>query len=593
MNHNQSDPNNNPASRRHPEWLEHQIRWRWLMDSYEGGDRYRQASYGNDSRGLPIRNLVRHKREYPDPREQASNTYGTSYGYGAATVGSDPLIRATDDDYELRRARTPVPTFVREAVDRDIGKVFSRKPNRTIPSTGFEDLHEWTEDVDGRGTTLPEWIEQTVGPVFLTVGHIDILFDHPIAPEGEAIRTQSDADRLGLSRCVASFVLSENVVWWKLKPNGTYKEVVVREYSDPDGDRSRFRYRHWTEQGWTVFDDDGKTLTPFTPHPFGVVPMVRVFDRRKTRAENVGQSRYEAAAERQREYYNRDSELILSDTTQAHPLLQGPEDYVQGDGTIPIGPAWLLPKKKSNSGGSVSYEGFDVVDFPKGAADSIRLNKAEIRDDVDRDCGMTKPAGASGTGRSTVAQSGLSKQMDSIDGNDRLGAISRSLAKLEKTMLRYALMVLRDDPAAAELADDIDVAYPTQFGLSDLAELGDGLTAFQALLAASGESPELEINTLKQMAHKLLPGYPDPVLDLIGEQIRMAVDAKSIVRQQMAEAVSASIPTTPEQAEAAEDENDDDEGGNQLAAPGNTKSGGGLSPGVWPYDRPIPPPMMR
>src|SRR6516162_7165938 len=53
------------VERRHVDWLEHQIRWRWLLDSYEGGDRYRNAVYGPDRRGLPARNLFRHRREYP------------------------------------------------------------------------------------------------------------------------------------------------------------------------------------------------------------------------------------------------------------------------------------------------------------------------------------------------------------------------------------------------------------------------------------------------------------------------------------------------------------------------------------------------
>ncbi len=57
------------VQRRHVDWLEHQIRWRWLMDSLEGGDRYRNAVYGPDRRGLPCRNLFRHKREYPDPQQ--------------------------------------------------------------------------------------------------------------------------------------------------------------------------------------------------------------------------------------------------------------------------------------------------------------------------------------------------------------------------------------------------------------------------------------------------------------------------------------------------------------------------------------------
>src|SRR5947209_12815829 len=94
--------------RRHPEWREHQLRWRWLLDSLEGGERYRQAVYGYDHRGLPVRNLVRHKREYPDPREplvSGADPLGpaASPWTSPGAPGSDPASRATDDDYELRR----------------------------------------------------------------------------------------------------------------------------------------------------------------------------------------------------------------------------------------------------------------------------------------------------------------------------------------------------------------------------------------------------------------------------------------------------------------------------------------------------------
>jgi hypothetical protein len=114
------------VQRRHIDFLEHQIRWRWLLDSYEGGDRYRNAVYGPDRKGLPCRNLFRHRREYPDP-QQFPVVYGGFAGGLAATsgetpslgfgpypgmLGADPAATAQDDDYELRRARTPVPEFV-------------------------------------------------------------------------------------------------------------------------------------------------------------------------------------------------------------------------------------------------------------------------------------------------------------------------------------------------------------------------------------------------------------------------------------------------------------------------------------------------
>ena len=132
------------VERRHVDWLEHQIRWRWLLDSYEGGDRYRNAVYGPDRKGLPCRNLFRHRREYPDPQQYPQvyqgfagflgmvNTQTQDVGYGPypGMLGADPAATAQDDDYELRRSRTPVPEFVAEAVEIHLGKVYDQEVSR-------------------------------------------------------------------------------------------------------------------------------------------------------------------------------------------------------------------------------------------------------------------------------------------------------------------------------------------------------------------------------------------------------------------------------------------------------------------------------
>ncbi len=483
--------------RRHPEWREHQLRWRWLLDSLEGGERYRQAIYGYDHRGLPIRNLIRHKREYPDPRE-AAGSYLDSFlpGPDRFAVGNDPAASATDDDYELRRARTPVPTFVAEAIDTHLSRIYAREVKRVGPDR----LMAWWSDVDGCGTTIDQWMSETVAPLLLTLGQLDLAFDHPSAPDDEAVETRADAERLGLDRCVASYILPENLLWWRLDPTGhRYAECLVREFHEGvDGSVERFRF--WTDDESTLYDAEGAVLS-VTPHPFGRVPIIRVFDRRKPRCKNIGQPRYEGVAERQREYYNRDSELILSDTTQAHPLLQGPEDFVQADGTIPIGPSWLLPKKKNTQGGATTYEGFDVVDFPKDGAESIRKNKADLRDDVDRDSALVRP-----TGRDALAQSGLSKAFDHCDGNNRLAKIAKILGRAEELIAGMALTVLDDRPTDL---GSILIIYPTEFDLFTASDMAASTASFQQLVANSGALPFIEGLMLSKLMRLCLPGLGD------------------------------------------------------------------------------------
>jgi hypothetical protein len=483
--------------RRHPEWREHQLRWRWLLDSLEGGERYRQAVYGYDVRGLPIRNLIRHKREYPDPREVAGNFCDPLLaGPFPYTVGSDPAATATDDDYELRRARTPVPTFVAEAIDTHLSRIYAREVKRVGPDR----LMKWWSDVDGCGTTIDQWMAETVAPLLLTLGQIDLVFDHLEAPEGEEVRTRADVERLGLDRCLASYILPENMLWWRLDATGQrYDECLVREYHE-SAEGAKERYRVWTEAESTLYDVEGNVLA-VTPHAFGRVPIVRVFDRRKPRCKNIGQPRYEGVAERQREYYNRDSELILSDTTQAHPLLQGPEDFVQADGTIPIGPSWLLPKKKNTQGGATTYEGFDIVEFPKDGAESIRKNKADLRDDIDRDSALIRP-----TGREGLAQSGLSKAFDHADGNNRLAKIAKILGRAEELIASTALMVLDDGSTEAE---SILIHYPTEFDLFTAGDMASATSSFQGLVAGAGALPIIEGLMLSKLMRLCLPGLGD------------------------------------------------------------------------------------
>ena len=164
-------PDGRTIDRPHPEWLLHQLRWRWLLDSWEGGEAYRMAVYGFDLHGMPVRNLIRHKREYPSSFDAG---YSSQVGRPA---GTDQASQATDDDYELRRARTPVPTFVSEAVEAHLARIYSREVHRQGPDR----LLEWWRNVDGRGTSIDQWISGTIAPLLLVLGQLDVFIDHPAA----------------------------------------------------------------------------------------------------------------------------------------------------------------------------------------------------------------------------------------------------------------------------------------------------------------------------------------------------------------------------------------------------------------------------
>jgi hypothetical protein len=535
------------VNRRHIDYLEHQIRWRFLMDSHEGGERYRNAVYGQDRKGLPLRNLIRHRREYPDPQQFPNDTAGVVGGMGALNpgtpmvgvgagpypgqLGADPGATAHDDDYEMRRSRTPVPEFVAEAVETHLSKVYDQEVTRDAPP----DIVEWWEDVDGSGTSMDDWMRESVAPLLVVLGCLDIVVDHPKLPKGEQVKTKADEMRLGLDTAVASYILPENMVWWRNDAAGRYVECLVKEYQDPsdrvdvdknghpidpdgktdqakDWRQAYVRYRHWTSTESTLYKCDGSEIIERVPHGFGCVPIVRLIDQKKHRTRTIGKSRYEAIAELQREFYNRDSELILSDTLQAHPLLSGPEDYCKADNTLSIGPGYVLPKKKNAESGT--YEGWEYTSPPKDPAESLRKNKQDLIDMKDRRACLTKPAGVAqgsgaGGGSGTTAQSGVSKQLDATTGHKLLSAIAKSLARAERLITEFAWLVLHNQAPSRDELTALVITYPQTFELMNAGEITDGLSKLQNTARNAGDLPIVEAEGMKRATRQLLVGMDD------------------------------------------------------------------------------------
>jgi len=52
-------------------------------------------------------------------------------------MGTHQANQATDDDYELRRTRTPVPTLVAEGAEAHLAPICSRKAHRDDPDQLF------------------------------------------------------------------------------------------------------------------------------------------------------------------------------------------------------------------------------------------------------------------------------------------------------------------------------------------------------------------------------------------------------------------------------------------------------------------------
>jgi len=551
------------VKRQHPEYHEFANLWRRIQDSLEGGDRYRFASYGVDPRDPQrmIHNLTRHKKEYPPPRRSYEPGYADNDFH---RVGSDSFERAAEDSYKMRQARTPVPRFMHDAIAKHLSRIYANPIHREAP----ESLMEFWEDVDGLGNSIDEWLTECVAEMFLGLGQIDILFDHPMPPGNVPVQTQADVSRLGLDRCIATVILPENLTWWRKDAGSEYVECLIKEHRANERGDTEHVFRHWDAEGSVLYAADGKPLSDVILHPYGRVPVVRIFDRRRARCRNVGLSRYEGVLEAEREYYNQDSELILSNTLQAHPTLQGPMQSFQQGNEIEVGPGGVLPIYTDPSVGSIPWS---FVDPPKDAARFIAESKADLADRVDRMTCQTKPAGSSksgGSGSSTVSQSGFSKELDQRDGNDLLAKVARSLRKLEITVAEYAMMVLTDgtfQPSQEASEHQIEITYPGGFNLLSAEELATLGAEIQTFVSAAGDLPTFETELLCAMQRAALPGLDPKIMDAIEDEAELAIQRAAASKSQAREAGIAGLT-------ALAGTNGEVEGEGQIKAEGTEKN---------------------
>lgn len=584
------------VQRRHPEWAEHEIGWRRLMDSLEGGDRFRDAVYGYDRMGLPCRMLFRHEREYPDPKKNPEQTGGgypgapnVLVGEGGALalqmgpfpgmLGADPAAIAGDDIYELRRARTPIPEWVGDASGTHLAKIYDQEIFRD-PETCPADLIEWWTDVDGSGTTIDDYMKDVVAPLLTVLGTLDICIDRPPAPPGVEIKSKFDEAQWGLDQVVASYILPMNVVWWSNDNAGRYIEVLIREYVDPaermdhdekgnaidpDGKnevsqkwrQDYVRFRLWRADQSILYNFGGDEIIEQKPHGYGRVPIIRLKGLTKHRSKMVGKSFYEAVANLARAYYNLDSELILSDILQATPLLAIPEKLLKGDSAVSVGPEFCLPMVYDPEKGG--YTAPVYVSPPKDPADSLRLDKEDFRAAADRAACLAKPPGAEKAG--TIQQSGLSKEIDQKTGLKLLRAIALCLAKAETFLGELALVVIRGRDLTPEETLSIAVGYPTTYDIADASTALDNLAKFQLALGAAGNAPECEATVLQMVIRQILLGLDDDEYAALDLEIETSIAAKSTLKEAVHELKGAMVRDSSSQIGRGGDINEDDPSG--------------------------------
>jgi hypothetical protein len=523
---------------RHPEYNEYVGMTRWILDTLEGGDRYRNEEYGEDAWGKPIRNLLRLQRELPIESTLGGSIVGPIAG-DVPSGGRSPfypnkadmagLRDAADEVYEIRRQRTPVPNFLSNFVEKQLSKIYKRPISRD----GGAEIMAWCDDIDGRDTSLNDWMREVIAPLICALGMIDVSFDHPVISPGEPPILGRETDPR--KQCVARYYLPENVLWWDLDyTKRYYLEVIVREW-EWDSIRGEWldNYRHWTYEDWTLYNMHGEVIDGGF-HPFGTCPVVRLFDRRNFRMDNGALCRMYPIADLSRAYYNEESEMIASMTLHNCPIVQGPADDAidsEEDTSVPIGRNLILRKVVNQAGVESGYE---YLEPSTKSYEFGRLRLLDLQTRMEAHAALTKSVGSVGAGGSqAISQSGISKAYDQAEGSDYLSSFARTLQVADYTVCQFATIVLFDGAIPDGYMDKLTVIYPNEFNLlsfSDVALIDETIQA-HITNAAFATVPTLDKETLKMMARKQHPDINADLLAEIDSEIDKAVDDAAKKRQ--------------------------------------------------------------
>jgi hypothetical protein len=182
-------------------------------------------------------------------------------------------------------------------------------------------------------------------------------------------------------------------------------------------------------------------------------------------------------------------------------------------------------------------------------------NKRDLIDLKDRRACLLKPAGVTGSG--SVSQSGVSKQLDAVTGNKLLSSMAKSLAKTERFLAEYALMVIRGRPVSSMEREEIRIAYPARFELFSADHMTAVMIKLQQIIAQAGDAPNLEREVIQAIVRQTLLGLSEEQYAALDAEIELLLRTKSRLKEELNEIPAVGIV---DNSEAMEGEGSDEQG---------------------------------
>lgn len=300
----------------HPQWRHNIQRWKFLIDSYHGGQDYRDGKY-----------LTAYQME-------------------------------SQEDYETRLDSTPYDNHVKAVVAIYNSFLFREEPMREWGSIDNDPaLEDFLKDADLDGRSFSA-VMRDISTYASVYGHTWVILDKP--PSNAFTRAEEMAQGI---RPYISIVTPENVLDWRFERqlSGIYTLTYLKVYEGYQDGMETFRiYKTDSVEVWEMGDDEPK-IKMIMPNELGRIPAVCVYGQR-SHTKGIGVSIVGDVADMSRSIYNELSEVEQLGRLANHPSLvkTASTQAAAGAGAIIQMPEDLQPELKpyllQPDGGSI--EGF-------------------------------------------------------------------------------------------------------------------------------------------------------------------------------------------------------------------------------------------
>ena len=312
-------------------YRQYQSRWKYLLESYLGGEEYRQAGH-----------LTRYKLE-------------------------------TDTEYAERLKSTPLENHCASVISVYNSFIFREEPDRELGMLGeMPEISDLLEDADFEGSSFNAFMKEV--SIWSNVfGHTWIMVGKP----NIGAATRADEITLGVRPYLTMISPLAMLDWtWTRTPTGRYQLDYIRYVEDVNGDVQTIKEWYRDRIITTVVDVNKKQKDSVfeEPNQLGLIPAVIAYNKKST-VRGIGVSSITDIADAQRFIYNATSEVEQSIRLDSHPSLVKTNETEAG-----IGAGSLINMPDNLDPGLKPY----ALEFSGASVESIYSSIKHTVDAIDK-----------------------------------------------------------------------------------------------------------------------------------------------------------------------------------------------------------------